>query len=436
LRQYGQTSESTADLLTGNARASIARGGATLQNSEAEREFVRALHSSGQFGKLASFWVSGSDIDWEELRHGDGARRISLPTYPFARDRYWVPETVTPTVPLEAIGHSRIARLHPLIDANISTLSEIRFKKDLAADDDYLRDHLVRGQPVLPGAAQLEMARAAAELARGLPVAALANIVWMRPVVVIEGSITVFTSLSYHREKLQFEIWTEAAGKKLVHSQGKIEFEPSSQSPAAHEPIPLVANGRLTTVGRAEIYRDFALAGLAYGERFRVIDEISANVTEARASLQLPAAWGTSGQTGWHPALVDGAFQTIAGLAGSPDESRIHLPFSIGRIESRRPLGTKCQAVVRVSKSSTGSSGVRKFDIFLADPSGLVLMEMSECSFREVPTQRQPVAAVDSVRREDPALAGLLLQLERGEISWEEADQRTRLVGPENGASR
>lgn len=37
-----------------------------------------------------AFWLSGEDVEWPRL-HGDRRpRRVSLPTYPFARERYWI----------------------------------------------------------------------------------------------------------------------------------------------------------------------------------------------------------------------------------------------------------------------------------------------------------------------------------------------------------
>lgn len=39
--------------------------------------------------EMARRWVEGADVDWKRAEDGKGARRISLPTYPFARERYW-----------------------------------------------------------------------------------------------------------------------------------------------------------------------------------------------------------------------------------------------------------------------------------------------------------------------------------------------------------
>ncbi len=39
---------------------------------------------------VARLWVSGSAIDWQALRGAQARRRVSLPTYPFERQRYWI----------------------------------------------------------------------------------------------------------------------------------------------------------------------------------------------------------------------------------------------------------------------------------------------------------------------------------------------------------
>jgi acyl transferase domain-containing protein len=77
----------------GEEAAGPAAGAARLRWSEAEdRAYLRGLIDSGKHDRVAAFWTAGSEIDWEDLRPRDGRRRISLPTYPFARERCWVPD--------------------------------------------------------------------------------------------------------------------------------------------------------------------------------------------------------------------------------------------------------------------------------------------------------------------------------------------------------
>lgn len=39
---------------------------------------------------LGKLWVQGVSVEWSHLHRGERRRRVHLPTYPFARDRYWV----------------------------------------------------------------------------------------------------------------------------------------------------------------------------------------------------------------------------------------------------------------------------------------------------------------------------------------------------------
>ncbi|QSQ25573.1 KR domain-containing protein [Pyxidicoccus parkwayensis] len=65
-------------------------GTARLRASDTEDQaYVRMLFEGGKLDRLASFWTSGSEIDWGSLR-ANGGRRVPLPTYPFARERHWI----------------------------------------------------------------------------------------------------------------------------------------------------------------------------------------------------------------------------------------------------------------------------------------------------------------------------------------------------------
>src|SRR5262249_22290997 len=44
-----------------------------------------------QLAAIAALYVQGYELEYARLFAGDHYSRISLPTYPFARDRYWVP---------------------------------------------------------------------------------------------------------------------------------------------------------------------------------------------------------------------------------------------------------------------------------------------------------------------------------------------------------
>jgi acyl transferase domain-containing protein len=69
---------------------------------------VRDLIKQKELSKLAELWVSGVKIAWRSLYDSDVPNRISIPTYPFARERYWFPSAERNAVEKQS-HHGRMA---------------------------------------------------------------------------------------------------------------------------------------------------------------------------------------------------------------------------------------------------------------------------------------------------------------------------------------
>ncbi|MBZ5509495.1 MAG: SDR family NAD(P)-dependent oxidoreductase, partial [Acidobacteriia bacterium] len=171
--------------------------------------------------KLLELWVKGLEVDWSKLHGEVKPQRISLPTYPFAKERYWIDTTAGRQVGAAAV-------LHPLLHRNTSDLNEQRYSSTFTGEEFFLADHRVKtndpaGQKVLPGVAYLEMARAAMEQA--LPerqestVLELRDVVWAQPLAVNENK-QVSITLSANGDEVDFEIYSQDAEQEIVHCQG------------------------------------------------------------------------------------------------------------------------------------------------------------------------------------------------------------------------
>jgi len=110
--------------------------------------------------EVASMWAAGQDVDWESLYPTETPSRISLPTYPFARERYWISDSPS----LEKPEPSTV-EVHPLISYNSSTLKGISFTSQLSDTEFYACDHEVNEERIFPGAGLLEMACFAGNIA-------------------------------------------------------------------------------------------------------------------------------------------------------------------------------------------------------------------------------------------------------------------------------
>uniref|UniRef100_UPI002147952D type I polyketide synthase n=1 Tax=Tahibacter caeni TaxID=1453545 RepID=UPI002147952D len=105
-----------------------------------------------KFDKLLELWVKGLDVRWAQLYDAPLPQRISLPGYPFARERYWLdlPAASSPTAP--ATDTAR----HPLLQENISDLYQQGYRSQFRGDEAFCS-----ADGRLGAGACLEMARAA-----------------------------------------------------------------------------------------------------------------------------------------------------------------------------------------------------------------------------------------------------------------------------------
>jgi polyketide synthase PksN len=63
------------------------RAGRTAKSGDEEN--VAQWRELGKEAKSICLWVSGQPVDWSSLYGEERLQRISLPTYPFATERYW-----------------------------------------------------------------------------------------------------------------------------------------------------------------------------------------------------------------------------------------------------------------------------------------------------------------------------------------------------------
>ncbi|HEY7417957.1 MAG TPA: ketoacyl-synthetase C-terminal extension domain-containing protein, partial [Ktedonobacteraceae bacterium] len=88
LRRYLEGEQGIEDLYRGEVK----RNKETLSVFVADEELQEAIAKwieRGKYAKLLDLWVKGLVFDWSRLYGENKPKRIALPTYPFARERYW-----------------------------------------------------------------------------------------------------------------------------------------------------------------------------------------------------------------------------------------------------------------------------------------------------------------------------------------------------------
>ncbi|MES2350366.1 MAG: SDR family NAD(P)-dependent oxidoreductase, partial [Pseudomonadota bacterium] len=119
------------------------------------KQLIRTWLAEKKLAALVELWGKGVEMDWSAMYGAVRPLRVSLPTYPFARDRHWID-----AVPRQNAVAGPGA-LHALVQHNTSTLEQQSYEARFSGGEFFFG-----AESVLAEAAYLEMAHAAVTLAQ------------------------------------------------------------------------------------------------------------------------------------------------------------------------------------------------------------------------------------------------------------------------------
>ncbi|MDP0501501.1 MAG: amino acid adenylation domain-containing protein, partial [Verrucomicrobiota bacterium JB022] len=311
--------------------------------------------------EVARRWVAGQPVTWAV-----SGPRLRLPGTLFGGRAHWIRTAAATPAATSAL-------LHPLLHRNVSRLHGAAFETTWQASDSLLRDHQIQHRATLPGATCVEMLQAAAELATGESPSTLTDIAWLQPLQVADGPKTTRLELQPQGDALRASL---RSGDTLL-AQATIASTQALQAPTidlarwraeASEPVPL-----------GEFYPEAARRGLSYGPTLRTLESVWRGPEAVVVQLRLR-------QTGicrFAPELLDGALQATAFLGG--DEGTGWLPVALERVQLHQPLGP--EVWVRLVESSR-TADERVFKLTLADPTGLVCLQLDGLHVRRLSPEK------------------------------------------------
>ena len=424
--------------------------------------------------QLGILWASGIEIDWNKYYEGARSgerkpRRISLPTYSFAKDRYWIDTAVrkqggkrrTPAGPETTV-------LHPLLHSNTSNLSELRFSSQFSGNEFFLTDHIVKGAKVLPGACYLEMARAAVMASAtengGSDQATIrfSNVVWMSPIVVDEPRRVHIGVYTDEQGEIEYEIYSNVPGDAADESSEVIHGRGSACLSANNDAS--VDDGRLDwmmlragcdrSFDAAHCYTAFRAMGLEYGPAHRGILSLGVgrNAADERyvlAKVDLPdCVSDTREQYVLHPSVLDSALQASMGLSLADSSSGLgngsskpSLPFELEEIEVLDRTPAHVYVYVREKRDErrdklSSPVKIQKFNIDICDESGRVCVRLKGFTSRMLERDLKLGAQSPAITSKDDSLIATRLLMPKWDavmpapgIQWPSAESHILLIG-------
>ena len=196
----------------------------------------------------------------------------------------------------------------------------MHFVKRIAANDPWLVDHCRDGVPVLPGAAVILLARAAAAAALASPTVVLESLAWRRMLQRGDDGLTV-----------EIEVADGSRGDAVVRLRepgGTVAAEAQATTRERPRPAALdMAGIAQRCTGRFDVdrlYDAFAQRGFVYGAAFRRLTDIAVGSDECLARLA-PADVPIAGDAGAFDAAMQAAFPLLG------DDDVVWIPAGVGR---------------------------------------------------------------------------------------------------------
>ena len=259
---------------------------------------------------LAQLHVRGASLDWQAFDAPYQRRKVVLPTYPFQRQRYWLPLRSQDAAPAPAADQAE-----PLLGHRVrSPLSVQLFETRLGAGASaYLADHQLFGQPIVPATAYLETMLAAADAVSGGQPCTVADLRIHTALPVVAGGRTVQTTVDTEPVGWRASVFSLDGEEWVRHASARLSPEPAQP---ANDSLAAARERCGREVDRDEHFRLCAEAGLEVGPAFQGLRRAWLGDSEVVAQATLPDGLDP-GPYRLHPALLDACLQPLMRLTSN-----------------------------------------------------------------------------------------------------------------------
>jgi polyketide synthase 5 len=341
---------------------------AALAGMRREQELPHGLRNL-----LGDLHIAGAAVDFSVMYPSGRLIDAPLPTWTHRQFVYQLDNNG-----VRSQGINTVA-VHPLLGSHVRLLEEPErhaWEAEVGtAALPWLGDHKIHDIAVLPGAAYLEMAMAAARAIHGDT--ALIRDVRFEQMLLLEEKTQVGATASVESPGVvKFVVEAEQEGERARRASAVLHAGAEGDRPAAHDIEALLAQHPRRVEGD-ELRQGFDKRGLQYGPAFHGLAAVlvaEGSVDTVLAEVGLPTAI-RSQQTSYHvhPALLDACFQSVAAHPAiqSAGIGGLMLPLGVRRLQIHGPAKDIRYAYSRLLKAD--ATWVEA-DLDLLDEHGAVVL--------------------------------------------------------------
>jgi acyl transferase domain-containing protein/surfactin synthase thioesterase subunit/acyl carrier protein len=273
---------------------------------------------NGLLTSLAELYRRGYEIDWDGFNRPYRPSRVSMPTYPFERQRFWLEnDPMTGRSSRSSRSNEEGLAGQRLRSALPESQFEARYGLNLFP---YLDDHRIYGMPVLPMTGAIAALWDAIQRHFGTDAVALDNFQYRDALALPEASERIVQAILTPVDGTTAECQLasiDAEMKEGWRTHVVCLAQKDGVSPVEHrlESIDLraVKQRCATFVSVDHYYRTLRRLGLEYGPSFRGIQALHCGEHEVLARVVMPEQLAEL-PSFFHPALLDACLHTYAAL--------------------------------------------------------------------------------------------------------------------------
>ncbi len=304
---------------------------------------------------IGDVYKTGVNLDWKGIYQGFAGVHLSLPNYPFARQRYWYKNA-----PRQV--HSNLNKhSHPLIQERLELADDagkIIYRANLSKNNPaFSQDHRYQDKILIPAAHYLEMAVAAF----GKWPCQVSQASYPAPLF-LEDDQQVQLVLTELAEGYDCAIYAKPVGQDAAwccHFKAQI-----NDLVGAHKPSKPIGN-KGETLGVTEFYQGLLNKGIRFGAAYQLIDKLFVDGEQQAQGLVNSAE--REGAYLLYPPVLDACFQVTGALLPCV-EGMVYLQAGLESLNFYRPFPKEniyCYA--RLNIASQADNLLLDLDIFTED---------------------------------------------------------------------
>ncbi len=352
---------------------------------------------------LAKAYAAGVRLNWQ-THSKKKPQRVDLPNYPLNESRYWFePEHATTDFRDFVLGLKHVT---PMLGAKRAGPDSLVFENRICSYlPSHLGDHCVRADCVVPAAAFLDMALAAAQSCLESETTCVESLQLPKALFLTERQKSIFArATGESKTRKQFEVFSQfsdADERDTWELNATASLSTASSSTTAKKISgDEVIESHTRVLNKQDFYQKVAERGLNYGAQYQVIDRLYRNDGCAFATSSLTASvLADADKYFLHPAIGDGSLQAMTGVVPLEDDGDycpdLYLPVAIRRATRFAAVTGDVHYLVKRTSQDTGPSPDQvEADIYIADADGNVLTLLEGVKIQKI-SSAKPDASSD-----------------------------------------